>query len=224
MIWKKIINDEFDTTLINRIKSEINLALESKNIATNKTDDEQRLNANHISNANHLKNNDILINTLQSEIKFLREEVASKITIIEIMLNRKPLNDTIKKNLNDGSSSSEIQINNIEVNDNDTSKVINEDMKNYNMVKNKKSNKKRSMCILSDSMTKDIDTHKIRRELLNKSDRLYIKSFNGDTTADMNSYVLPAKRHKNDLYVLHTGTNDLRSGKDAEEICNNIIN
>ena len=40
----------------------------------------------------------------------------------------------------------------------------------------------------------------------------------------MKSYVLPAKRHKNDLYVIHTGTNDLRSEKGAEEICNNILN
>ena len=72
-------------------------------------------------------------------------------------------------------------------------------------------------------MTKDIDTHKMRRGLLNKSDRLFIKSFNGATTEDMNSYVLPAKRHKNDLYVIHTGTNDLRSDKGAEEICKNII-
>ena len=156
---EKFTNDEFYTTLINRIKFEINLALESKSIAPNKTDDEQRLNANHITN------NDILINTLQSEVKFLREEVASKNTIIEIMLNRNTLNDTTKKNINDGSSSSEMQINSIEVNENDTSIVINEDIKNYNMVKNKKSNNKRSMCILSDSMTKDIDTHKLRRGL-----------------------------------------------------------
>ena len=40
----------------------------------------------------------------------------------------------------------------------------------------------------------------------------------------MNSYVLPAKRPKNDLYVNHTGANDLRSEKGAKEICNNIIN
>ena len=128
-------------------------------ISPNKTDDEQRLNANHI------KNNDILINTSQSEIKFLREEVASKNTntIIEIILNRNTLNDTTKKNINDGSSSSDMQRNNIEVNDNDTSIVINKDIKNYYMVTNKKSNKKRSMCILSDSMTKDIDTHEMRR-------------------------------------------------------------
>ena len=128
-------------------------------LSPNKTDDEQRLNANHI------KNNDILINTSQSEIKFLREEVASKNTntIIEIILNRNTLNDTTKKNINDGSSSSDMQRNNIEVNDNDTSIVINEDIKNYYMVTNKKSNKKRSMCILSDSMTKDIDTHEMRR-------------------------------------------------------------
>ena len=40
----------------------------------------------------------------------------------------------------------------------------------------------------------------------------------------MNSYVLPAKRPENELSVNHTGPNDLRSEKSAQEICNNIIN
>ena len=39
----------------------------------------------------------------------------------------------------------------------------------------------------------------------------------------MKSFVVPAKRHDNDLIILHFGTNSLRGNKSEEEIATEII-
>ena len=69
---------------------------------------------------------------------------------------------------------------------------------------------------------KDIETYKMRKGLNNSSDKLYLKSFNGATTEDMKSYIIPSKTRENDLYIIHTGSNDLRTPMSPEDIANNI--
>ena len=71
--------------------------------------------------------------------------------------------------------------------------------------------------ILGDSMIKDIDQGKIRKDLHN-NEKNDIKSFPGATTNHMKSYVNPSKEFNNDLISLHCGTNDLRSNTLPSEI------
>ena len=55
------------------------------------------------------------------------------------------------------------------------------------------------------------------------NDNIFIKSFPGATTDDMYDYCKPSQKYDNNLYLLHTGTNDLRADKSAEDIAENII-
>ena len=88
--------------------------------------------------------------------------------------------------------------------------------------KNGKNGNKRSICILGDSLLKDIEAHKIR-EALTSNERVYVKHFSGADIDDMHSYVIPTKKHENDLIILHFGTNSLRGSKTAEDIAKEIV-
>ena len=59
---------------------------------------------------------------------------------------------------------------------------------------------------------------------LSSKDRVYIKSFPGAKIECMEDYVKPSIKYNPDLFLLHCGTNDLRTEKDATEIANEIIN
>ena len=83
------------------------------------------------------------------------------------------------------------------------------------------SKKKRSVVILGDSLVKDVEQHKLRNGL--NKERIFIKNFSGATVEDMKTYIIPSKKHDNDLVILHVGTNDLRHPKEAKEIAKEII-
>ena len=180
-----------------------------------------------------------LIEQLRSEVIFLRQDSIIKSKIIEELIiksKNKPVNSFSATEINES-------IHDAKHEQNHTKDIINVETSNSfsllsnvneNMDKNdeeiftpvksrKDKSKKRSICILTDSMAKDIQTFKMRNSLTNKSDKLYMKSFSGANIQDMNSYVLPSLNHKNDLYILHVGSNDLRSEKSANEIANDII-
>ena len=59
---------------------------------------------------------------------------------------------------------------------------------------------------------------------LPRNTKVFVRPNSGATTEDMIDYVRPSKKFNPDLYILHCGTNDLRTGKDAQEIANGIIN
>ena len=84
------------------------------------------------------------------------------------------------------------------------------------------SKKTRSIVILGDSLVKDVEQHKLRKGLNNK-ERIFIKHFSGATVEDMKMYIIPSKKHENDLVILHVGTNDLRQPKAAKEIAKEIV-
>ena len=77
---------------------------------------------------------------------------------------------------------------------------------------NKKRPMKRSIAILSDSMLKDVEAFKMR-EALGSKDKIYIKTFSGATVQDMEYYIKPSMKFNNDLVIIHTGTNSLRTVK-----------
>ena len=88
---------------------------------------------------------------------------------------------------------------------------------------NEKGIKKRSIAVLSDSMLKDVEAFKMR-EAFGRNEKIYIKTFSGATIQDMYDYIKPSLKFKNDLIVIHTGTNSLRTTKGAEDIANEILN
>ena len=58
---------------------------------------------------------------------------------------------------------------------------------------------------------------------LSSKDRVYIKSFPGAKIECMEDYLKPSIKYNPDVFLLHCGTNDLRSEKNATEIATEII-
>ena len=61
------------------------------------------------------------------------------------------------------------------------------------------------------------------KPLLPQNNKAFVFPHSGAIVEDMQDHVNPTRRHKPDLYILHAGTNDLRSGKQPVEIANEII-
>ena len=76
--------------------------------------------------------------------------------------------------------------------------------------------------MLGDTMIKNIETHKMKR-CMKPREQIYVQTFTGATVADMDDYAKPTQKHKPDVIILHTGTNDLKLTKSPEEISNDII-
>lgn len=93
----------------------------------------------------------------------------------------------------------------------------NSDAKEHNNVD---FNKKKTVCIVGDSIIKEIKGYEMStREL-----KINIKSFHGATTTCMEHYIKPALAKYPDVTMIHCGTNDLRNGENPEEIASNIMN
>ena len=56
-----------------------------------------------------------------------------------------------------------------------------------------------------------------------KNEKASVLSFSGASSKQMMNYVKPMIEEKPEFIILHTGTNDLRSNADPEEIANSII-
>ena len=73
---------------------------------------------------------------------------------------------------------------------------------------------------LYDKRTKtSLDEKKLR----NKNDRLYVHSFSGATTKQMEHYSKPPMAFNPDFIILHTGTNSLRGERTPEDLAEEII-
>ena len=66
------------------------------------------------------------------------------------------------------------------------------------------------------------EKHKMKKEM-KSNENIFIKSFPGVVISDMYDYSRPSKKHSPDLFILHVGTNELRSSKTAEEISNKLL-
>ena len=116
-------------------------------------------------------------------------------------------------------SSTDFDFDNSEDNDAFSVNSISNNTESFN--NNKK--KYRSTTIIGGRMVKDLKAHKLKRSI-NKGDRIYVKPFSGATIDCMKDYVKPSLKFNPDLFILHTGANDLRSNKAAETIADDIIN
>ena len=82
-------------------------------------------------------------------------------------------------------------------------------------------NKKSVTCIIGDSMLKNVQGWKMNKKLPN--DFTVVKSFSGATTECMHDYVKPSIKQKPDRFIIHVGTNDLKSANTASNISKKII-
>ena len=179
---KSYINDKFYETLINKIKSEVKIAVDSEFykktvLSCNPQLDElNTVSINADNCVNYDNTNDVLLKTLNSEIKFLRDEVSSKDTIIRLLINERDksnicenvLNkETSYNKLNDKESKNKTSVNKScnKIYGKGDKKVINGEDGNINQqgvsqfetVKSKKrTTKKRSTTVIGDSILKDI--------------------------------------------------------------------
>ena len=88
-------------------------------------------------------------------------------------------------------------------------------------VPSKKNKRKVSLVLLATQIIKNLKSWKINKAL--KDDYVVVKFFSGATSKCMLDYVKPAIRQKPDRFVIHVGTNDLKSNETANQICKNIM-
>ena len=191
--------------------------------------------------------NDVLIDALQSEIVFLRNEMASKDTIIKLLINeRNDINSRDNKLIEkkavtqssvESKKKHDVQKNSLKHdatrNNNAKKDNINRDIvvgvdqhdefanDGFQQI-NAKGNK-RSITIMGDSMIKELKPHLMRNYLRSKNGKLYVHSFSGATTKQMEHYSKPPMAYKPDLVILHTGTNSLRGESTPEEVADVVI-
>ena len=72
-------------------------------------------------------------------------------------------------------------------------------------------------------MIKELKPHLMRKKLRNKNDRLYVHSFSGATTKQMEHYPKPSMDFNPNFIILHTGTNSLRGERTPEDLAEEII-
>ena len=180
--------------------------------------------------------------TLNDEISFLRKELQSKDAIIQKMLNEYVSTNNIKR---DNTATDLTQVNNairnnserVTDNNNIDPGEVNTRVNNIQEIENKSEttdNKfetvkprntiknKRRITLVGDSIIKNIEQHRMQK-CLKSNEKIYVKSFSGATTSDMFDYISPSKRYGSEVYLLHTGSNDLRSQSTPQEISDEII-
>ena len=80
----------------------------------------------------------------------------------------------------------------------------------------------KSITILGDSTIKNIESHKMRKCMIN-NEKVYVKSFPGATVKCMEDYIKPSMNFNPDVVLIHIGTNSLRSQETPETLANRII-
>ena len=224
---KSYIDNDFYQDIINRIKSEVKNVLSYE---LNLLKDANGLNVIKIPEVKK-PDNDVLLKTLNEEISFLRKELQSKDAIIQTMLNEHVSTNNIKRhntvtnltqvdNVIRNNSERVTDNNNIDPGEENKSETIDnkfETVKPRNTIKNK-----RRITLVGDSIIKNIEQHRMQK-CLKSNEKIYIKSFSGATTSDMFDYISPSKRYGSEVYLLHTGSNDLRSQSTPQEISDEII-
>ena len=233
---KSYIDDKLYEVLINKIKTEV------KNVVSCEINILKESNELKVINITEPKEkvNDVLLNSLNNEISFLRKELESKDAIIHMLLNDRcnntcTINKVKKKHVISNSNfNNEINADvqsNVETTKNEANKSnlsesseqVADANAEYIEVKAKKTTtNKRQITLLGDSIIKNIQPHKMKR-CMKSNEKIYIKSFPGASTADMKDYARPSQRYNPDVFILHTGSNDLRSTKSPNEISDEIV-
>ena len=85
--------------------------------------------------------------------------------------------------------------------------------------KKKRKDGKRVVTVIGDSMIKDVKPWNMHCP----DHKVYTKCFPGATVQDMHYYVKPSQKQDPDTFILHIGTNNLRSDKTPQQIAEDII-
>ena len=216
------INKSFYETLTNKIK-EVELSVNGKIHA---------LIHNQLKSVNPPESSitechQEIKDALNKQILFLQDELRSKDEIIKLLINERNVTNNDysvhKQNVNKRKNTNSSNENNKDVSKEQNNTSINMDNNSeYVVVGKKKNTKRRSITIMGDSMLKEVNPFKMRKDLKDTSDRLYVHSFIGATVEHMRHYAKPLMGFKLDLVILHAGTNSLRGDilpkKVAEEI------
>lgn len=240
------IDDSFYNTLKKLIKDEVVSAVRSEiknHPLNNKSKDDDVM---YHQKSNNLwsndpfvdRNNDALIDVLKSEITFLRNELSSVINLLhkerKQVINPIPIKPTSYKPFNYGATNGSYNSDNGIVSGVKSTNTTNADANpsgnnsndmsqdDFNEVKRKRNNSKRSITIIGGSIVKDIKAYEMRKSLPNVN--VYVKSFSGATVDCMKCYVQPSMKFNPNVVILNTGTNDLRSKKQPEQIADDILN
>ena len=76
--------------------------------------------------------------------------------------------------------------------------------------------------MIGDSLIKDAKGNKMN-EAPGRAEKIYVKSFSGATTDDMNSHVIPTMKRNPKKFILHCGANDIRSQATPENIAKEVM-
>ena len=60
-------------------------------------------------------------------------------------------------------------------------------------------------------------------ELSDNYEKVAVKQFSGSTTEDMMKYIKPPLKCNPNRFIIHVGTNDLRSDQDLETSVRNVV-
>ena len=94
--------------------------------------------------------------------------------------------------------------------------------KQENKRQNEKSKEKRLAIIIGDSMIKKIKPWEMSKKL--KDTNVVTRRFDAARYEDMLDYIKPSKRREANIYLLHTGTNELQNkDKEPEDIANSPV-
>ena len=72
---------------------------------------------------------------------------------------------------------------------------------------------------MGDSIVKDVKGWKLSDD----KNKVVAKHFSGAKTKDMETYIIPTLEQNPEPIIIHSGTNDLKSGSSPEEIARDII-
>ena len=249
---ESFINENFYEVISKKIRDEVKVAVCNELSNTSELVNKLKLvNSERVSDE-YIKECDCnthLIQSLNNHIDFLQKEISSKDTIINMLVNDKCVisKDQVHSVQTSNTQSfnsfnSNITSNKINVSENKgksftypkkSAKVncdgANNDIpviNNFNTLTEskeptiKQKTKYRSTTIIGDSIIRDIKQHKIRKDL--PGNKVFMKSFSGATTKCLTDYIKPSLRYQPDLFIIHGGTNDLRSEKTSKIIAEDI--
>ena len=90
----------------------------------------------------------------------------------------------------------------------------------HRMETSRPGNRKKTAMIIGDSMVKNVHSWRLKAAL---KQNVKVRSFSGAKTTDMVYYTKPAMDENAELYIVHFGTNDLRSDQNPQEIAEKIV-
>ena len=225
------VDEKLYEVIINNVNNEVRNIVDSELRELKNTSNANKLNAINVPG-----HKDMLLKSLNDQIS-LRKQLEFKDDIIKLLLdersqlpkqtaNEETKNSDLPEKNNKKNTTTESNVKLLNSGDKSTTnKQICATDGDFTVVQSRKSKAdNRQIVVLGDSLVKHILPYKMKLGMKNKQEKIYVKAFPGASTADMLDYSKPSKRHKSDLFILHIGSNDLRSTKSPEEIATGIIN